>query len=1110
MRNPTSRVFLSAATITALSLLLVLSGPAEAQFTVSYRCDNQADSGGSEVQSLTVDYDGYSSSDPSSNCDVAASGTGSDTCSQQVLIAMASILKDSGSAPDLDTVRWIPATGGASSQDFTLEEFGSISNDSARKTVNVWILQSPNRGTDGTGDIVFYFNDPDASPPPTPVTAKITAGVVEACGAETLSSTSGKGTGTNAQVGIVSATGALLVDALAVDGNITQTNTRTLMWDLLGGSAVSTNLRGAATRKSSTSSFEAPAYTLSASEDWVQAAVTVFPRTENAIELAEFQAIANDRGGVQLRWHTGREVDTVGFNVYRDDGARRVRVNAGPIAGSALTYNGLQLEAGYSYAWFDSHGEPSSLYWLEEIGMTGTRATYGPFSAEPGGAKASGPVDNSPLLSDLSALARASTPHPKSSTHGGFERQIEVARDRGMQWELASQDAVKLWVSESGWHRVTEQQLAAVGMNTSKVRPERLQLFSDGIQQAIQVHGAADGTFDPGDAIEFYGEAKDSLYDHGRVYWLIEGDGVGLRVSVQDESHLKDAPLLDYPATIQRHDRLFYVFGVLNGDDENFFGDLLFDTPVDLSLSVSSLADGGQDGLLTLAVQGFTDVPHSVSVRFNGQTIGSMSLTGAGWHHNELTVPSALLVEGPNTLTLIPDPAVDAIALFDYARLTYTRQSVADGDRAEVVVPMRQLAEPLSITGFSTDAIRVIDVTDPRYPIEVLGAHSTSETGHSVTVRAAEPVVEIARDHVLLAVTASNILTPEVSINTPSSWHSESNTADMVVITHSDFAQEVAPLVLLRENQGLQVAVVDVHDLYDEFSFGEKSAHAIRSFLRRAFSQWQVAPRWVLLVGDASYDPKNYLGFSEDFVPTKLADSNRLETASDDWYVDVDLDTAPDIAIGRLPVSSPAEAATVVTKIVQGGGAFSADRVMFVADDASGDNFASINDRLAAALPATANVQTVAIDDVGASVARASLLGAFTDAVPLIHYSGHGTVDTLSNGLLAVSDADGLGSTQGLVTLMDCLSGMYHEPLLEGLGEALVNRPNAGPTVVLSSTGITSSREQEALMTAFYDALSAGSVVTVGEAMNAAKAAVDPETRNTWILIGDPATRVVQ
>jgi hypothetical protein len=100
-------------------------------------------------------------------------------------------------------------------------------------------------------------------------------------------------------------------------------------------------------------------------------------------------------------------------------------------------------------------------------------------------------------------------------------------------------------------------------------------------------------------------------------------------------------------------------------------------------------------------------------------------------------------------------------------------------------------------------------------------------------------------------------------------------------------------------------------DLYDEFNFGVRGPEAIRAFLQSA-AQWKIRPRWVLLVGDASIDPRNYMGIGAfDFVPTKLVPTVYLKTASDDWLADVNGDGVPDFAIGRIPVRTAQDAALV-------------------------------------------------------------------------------------------------------------------------------------------------------------------------------------------------------
>ena len=174
------------------------------------------------------------------------------------------------------------------------------------------------------------------------------------------------------------------------------------------------------------------------------------------------------------------------------------------------------------------------------------------------------------------------------------------------------------------------------------------------------------------------------------------------------------------------------------------------------------------------------------------------------------------------------------------------------------------------------------------------------------------------RTHTLI-VFADSTAAPAVSVrhNDPSSWWSQTAGADYVIVTTRDLKANVEPLAQLRRNQGLVVKVIDVEDLYDEFSFWQHSPQAIHDLLQTASSSWTRKPHYLLLAGDASYDPKNYFGQGlNDLVPTKLIDTALMEAASDDWLADFNGDGMADLAIGRLPVRTAADINTMVGKIV--------------------------------------------------------------------------------------------------------------------------------------------------------------------------------------------------
>ena len=208
------------------------------------------------------------------------------------------------------------------------------------------------------------------------------------------------------------------------------------------------------------------------------------------------------------------------------------------------------------------------------------------------------------------------------------------------------------------------------------------------------------------------------------------------------------------------------------------------------------------------------------------------------------------------------------------------------------------------------------------------------------------------------------------------------------MIAHPTLLAAVEPLVALRQRQGLATELVDVTDVYDEFSFGQRTPYAIRDFLANAATRWRSAPRYVLLVGDASFDPKNYLGFGDfDLVPTKLVPTAYLKTDSDDWLVDFDEDGIPDLAIGRLPARTPAEATLFVSKILSREAALAATasragwarNVLLVSDENDEFDFEAATAALRQKLPAGFSTEQVVVRQLGAA-AGGDVVAALTRA----------------------------------------------------------------------------------------------------------------------------------
>ncbi len=99
--------------------------------------------------------------------------------------------------------------------------------------------------------------------------------------------------------------------------------------------------------------------------------------TSSAVVLFDFSMLADDNGQVQVCWQTASELDTLGFDVYREENGAWVKVNAAVIAAQGWPQGGI----GASYC-VDDHGarvDGTYRYKLVEYETTGAVLEYGPF-----------------------------------------------------------------------------------------------------------------------------------------------------------------------------------------------------------------------------------------------------------------------------------------------------------------------------------------------------------------------------------------------------------------------------------------------------------------------------------------------------------------------------------------------------------------------------------------------------------------------------------------------------------------------------------------------------------------------------------------------------------
>lgn len=851
-----------------------------------------------------------------------------------------------------------------------------------------------------------------------------------------------------------------------------------------------------------------------------------------AVKLESFNSTAC-ANGVFLEWRTGLEIENLGFHVYREENGQRVRITPEIVAGSALIAGDrTRLTAGQVYFWWDGGGADCGSrnancenvsYWLEDIDLDGTRTLHGPIKPNLVGGMP-------PRQSAAALLSNIGTGEPRISQVSDSQGDLAAAprqRQIETQWELASKPAVKLTIKQQGWYRLTQQELLAAGLDP-KGDARNLQLYLGNEERALLVTGEQDGSFDPNDAIEFYACGQDNPLTDAHTYWLVNGKQPGKRIVVTGgEAEPGGAGSFAY--TVELKEKSIYFSSLKNGDAENFFGRVITSQQVDQELPLRHLDTSSQaDAVVEVALQGVTDLPgfepdHQVKVTLNRTVVGRIMFDGRQHPVERFSVPHGLLKEGDNVVTLIAEAGPSDISLVDFIRITYRHTYTSDHDALRMTVgetrqggPTAELSQ--TIDGFTNGSIRVVDITNPSEPHELKGQIVESKGGgFAVTVHVTD-----SGTRTLMAFTDAQSKRPaSITVNRASNWRDKNHRADLLIISHRAFVVSLAPLAALRKKQGFAVEAVDIEDLYDEFNFGEKSPLAIRDFLAFAQANWKLAPRFVLFAGDASYDPRNYLGAGDfDLVPTKLIDTTFLETASDDWFADFNDDGLPEMYVGRLPVRTSAEAIALVAKIVNydlpsGKGPVSQRSVLLVADRNDWFNFEQASEQLHSLVPATTNVDELFRGRLDDAAAKERLIDFINLGQSIVNYTGHGSTNVWRS-LFTTPDIPALenGERLPLFITMTCLNGFIQDPVTESLAEGLLKAEGGGAIAVWASSGLTLPAQQALINQQLYRLIFAGAgvksqPVTIGEAASRAKSATDDmDVRRTWLLLGDPTMRL--
>ena len=696
-------------------------------------------------------------------------------------------------------------------------------------------------------------------------------------------------------------------------------------------------------------------------------------------------------------------------------------------------------------------------------------------------------------------------------------------------------------VSAPSLTAITFESLSGSGFPALGTDPRYIHLARNGTEIGMEWDGDSDTSFEPGERFLFYADPRSSRWTYGDIYFLWRDTTPGLRMSSRSAAPTGQPGIAwaDAPAEVNALYTPDCFCGPIPAgrDGDRWTWDVLRlpdRTSGSYPIKLPSAVNATQPATLTAWLIGYTDVAadpdHCVDVRLNNTLLSRVEWNGKQAITATLPITPGILHGGINTVTLsLPGIAgVNVEGMWpDAFSIHYARGSAPFGN--SVLLTGQPVSSTYTVALSNTAGLRAYDVTDPDHPLRLTGILTGSNA-----ISLSDPPEGGTRRY---AITSDDgILSPAQVRPAASPWSlttGESTGADYVIVTHPAFANALGPLVSLRQSQGLTTTVVNVLGIYDEYGDGRRDPEAIRAFITDAYFSWTLRPTFILLVGDGSFNPKNYgqiqpspQDYYPNAIPPYLADVDPWagETAADNRYVAVDgADDLPDLLIGRLPVKTLTETQTVVDKIVQyetapfpGGWN---RNVAFVADDAdpAAGDFAAESEIIATTyvtLPFAAQRIYFTPLTMTITATQQATLNAWNTGALLMQFTGHSSWQQwAAERFFHLDDLSMLHNDRRwpIVLEMTCFTGAFHRPE-PTLDEALLTLNGGGAVAAWGATGLGVGPGHLALDDGFFRAALRDSVNTIGQAtlvgkLSLASTGQNLDLLNTYVLLGDSALR---
>lgn len=530
---------------------------------------------------------------------------------------------------------------------------------------------------------------------------------------------------------------------------------------------------------------------------------------------------------------------------------------------------------------------------------------------------------------------------------------LAVSAQYNNEWIDHNKTYYKFKVGTNGLYRISYAVLQSQGLHTTPT--QHFQLWRNGVEVPLYT-SIPSGTMASSDFIEFYGEMNDGkpdapLYKKPEFQladkWSLQTDTAAYFLTVNSASgnkRLIDAVNNVASNTLSPEPYFLYTLSKNFRDQINpgyaaVIGSYVYSSSYDngegwTSRSIQSntpLIDQYKELFVApVAVDAklrFTAFGNAVNTRrlrllVNSTLLVDSQIVNFNSVIREVNIPSSLLGRPTDTIRFVNIAATNAdrYVLGKY-ELTYPRTFNFGGTSLfEFVLPATTVGNYLEITNFNTGSTAPIlyDLSEEnRY---------VGDVSVSGKVRFALPSGG-ERKFVLLsaapsAITSVNSLTKKnfVDFTVPA------NQGDFLIVSHSSLMNSsdgnaIQNYIDYRSSAsggGYQARNYDIDELVDQFAFGiKKHPLSVKNFIRYAKQQFSATPKFILLMGKGiTYD--QYRINESKSVSERV---NLVPTfgnpGSDNILASLDNDPTPEIAIGRLSVTSGNEINDYLNKVKQ-------------------------------------------------------------------------------------------------------------------------------------------------------------------------------------------------